>query len=85
MKHGATLPALMAPASPKPAAKNESRLVHPPFFTTSMLLSPVISPVGIVMGLAYLCLPKWRSAGGAMLGLGLFSAVLAWLVYLSIR
>jgi hypothetical protein len=85
MKHGATLPAFMAPASPTPAAKENSLSAHPPFFTASMLLSPIISPVGIVMGLAYLCLPKWRSAGGAMLGLGLCSAALAWLVYLSVR
>jgi hypothetical protein len=75
----------MAPASPTPAAPGQSYSVHPPFFTASMVLSPVICPVGIVLGIVYLCLPKWRGAGGAMLALGLVSALIGWVVYLSVR
>jgi hypothetical protein len=85
MKHGVSLPAFMAPASPAPAAKDDARAVHPPFFTASMVLSPLVWPVGVVMGLAYLCLPRWRSAGTAMLVLGLLSAMIGWVVYVSLR
>lgn len=72
----------MAPAS---APTQPAGLSHPPLFTTSMVLSPLVAPVGIIMGCLYLCAPKWRGAGAAMLTMGLVSAMLAGLVFLSLR
>lgn len=83
MKHTLRLPSVFA-APPLPAMENGPASTRP-YFTIFLLLSPVIWPVGIAMGLLYLCYPRWRSAGATMLTLGLISGALSALVYLSIR
>jgi hypothetical protein len=66
-------------------AEDDPRAIHPPYFATCLLLSFLLPPVGLVAGLVYLCLPKWRSAGGVMLAAGLLSGLTASMVFLSIR
>lgn len=82
MKHSVSLPAMLAPSV---LGGEDPRAIHPPFFTTSLVLSPALSPLGIVMGFIYLCAPKWRAAGAMMLALSLCSGLVAWLVYQSLH
>ncbi len=91
MKRTVSLPALVAHAASAPASGvstplvNDPRTIHAPFFTTIFVLSPLLWPIGIVMGVVYLCNSHWRAAGAAMLSLGLTAAVLSSLVFLSVR
>ncbi len=86
MKHSVSLPGFVARAAHEQAlAQDDPRKVHPPFFVSTLVLSPVIWPLGVLMGIIYLCAPKWRAAGAVMLGMGLLSGLLGSAVYLSVR
>jgi|GEM_PF-5107612 len=88
MKRTASLPVLVAhaahAASPSFPA-DDPRSVHAPLFTAIFVLTPLLWPVGIIMGVVYLCNARWRAAGAAMLGLGLVAALISTAVFWSLR
>lgn len=86
MKHSVSLPAFVARAAHEQSLnQDDPRKVHPPLFVSTMVLSPLVWPVGVMMGIVYLCAPKWRGAGAVMLAMGLLSGLVATAVYLSLR
>ena len=90
MKRTASLPVLVAhaahAASPTAAyPADDPRSVHAPLFTTIFVLTPLLWPVGIIMGVVYLCNARWRAAGAAMFSLGLVAALISTAVFWSLR
>ena len=83
MKLSLRLPSFLLPAPARFQTDDEARKSHP-YFTTCFLLTPILWPIGVVTGLLYLFDPKWRSAGKAMLTVGVISGMLATLVFLSL-
>ena len=90
MKRTVSLPALVAHAAHASSGTvsypaDDPRAVHAPFFASIFVLTPLLWPIGIVMGIVYLCNARWRAAGAAMLGLGLVAGLISTAVYWSLR
>jgi TRAP-type C4-dicarboxylate transport system permease large subunit len=88
MKRTVSLPAMVAHAAQASSVSypaDDPRSIHAPLFTTIFVLTPLLWPVGIVMGIVYLCNARWRAAGAAMLSLGLIAALISTTVYWSMR
>jgi hypothetical protein len=89
MKRLVSLPALVAHAAHASAsttfAPDDPRAIRAPFFTTGFVLSLLLWPLGVLMGSIYCFHSKWRSAGVAMITLGLIAGLVSMLVYWSLR
>jgi hypothetical protein len=62
----------------------EEKSENPPGFIAYVILSLLVWPLGLVCAIYWLCIPKHRSAGLAMLGISLASALLAWAVLITV-
>lgn len=60
-----------------PAVKESG---NPPAFVALVVLTLILWPVGLIGGIVYLCEPKTRGAGAALLAIALASAVLSWVI-----